>query len=119
MPFLPKKTKQKVDAGYKTIYLRQSLIAEIEKIATENYTSFNNVVVSMIEYCQNIDEVTKLTNYRKMYLEMIHGTEQAIQILTDIQRQCEEIYINSSEVEDLLIKDEEQLETASSSDHSI
>ena len=51
MPFKPKKTKQKVEAGYKTIYLRQSLIDEIEKIAKENSTSFNNVVVSMIERC--------------------------------------------------------------------
>lgn len=51
MPFVPKKTKQKVEAGYKTIYLRQSVIDEIEKIARENATSFNNVVVSMIEHC--------------------------------------------------------------------
>lgn len=51
MPFVPKKTKQKVDSRYKTIYLRQSLIEEIEKIARENNTSFNNVVVSMVEQC--------------------------------------------------------------------
>lgn len=51
MPFVPKKTKQKVDSRYKTIYLRQSLIEELEKIANDNHTSFNNVVVSMIEQC--------------------------------------------------------------------
>ena len=51
MPFVPKKTKKKVEAGYKTIYLRQNVIEEIEKIARENDTSFNNVVVSMIERC--------------------------------------------------------------------
>lgn len=51
MPFIPKKTQKKVKAGYKTIYLPQSLIEEIERIAKENSTSFNNVVVSMIEYC--------------------------------------------------------------------
>lgn len=51
MPFVPKKTRKKVEAGYKTIYLRQSLIDELEKIAQENNTSFNNVVVSMIEQC--------------------------------------------------------------------
>ena len=51
MPFVPRKTKKKVEAGYKTIYLRQSLIDEVEKIARENDTSFNNVVVSMIEQC--------------------------------------------------------------------
>ena len=51
MPFVPKKKKKKVEAGYKTIYLRQNVIEEIEKIARENDTSFNNVVVSMIERC--------------------------------------------------------------------
>lgn len=51
MPFVPKKTKQKVDSRYKTIYLRQSLIEEIEKIAGDHNTSFNNIVVSMIEQC--------------------------------------------------------------------
>ena len=43
MPFVPKKTKQKVEAGYKTIYLRQSVIDEVEQIAKDNSTSFNNV----------------------------------------------------------------------------
>ena len=51
VPFVPKETKKKVSAGYKTIYLRQNVIEEIEKIARENDTSFNNVVVSMIERC--------------------------------------------------------------------
>ena len=51
MPFVPKETKKKVSAGYKTIYLRQSVIDAVDKIAKENNTSFNNVVVSMIERC--------------------------------------------------------------------
>ena len=51
MPFSPKKVKKKVEAGYKTLYLHQNLIDAIEKIAQENDTSFNNVVVSMIEQC--------------------------------------------------------------------
>ena len=51
MPFVPKETKKKVSAGYKTIYLRQSVIDAVDKIANENNTSFNNVVVSMIERC--------------------------------------------------------------------
>ena len=51
MPFVPNKTKKKVEAGYKTIYLRQSMIDELEQIAKDNSTSFNNVVVSMIERC--------------------------------------------------------------------
>ena len=56
MPFVPKETKKKVEAGYKTIYLRKSLIDEIERIAKENSTSFNNVVVSMIERCLEEDK---------------------------------------------------------------
>lgn len=40
-----------------------------------------------------------MPDYRKMYLEMIHETEKAIQILVNVQRQCEEIYINSPEYE--------------------
>lgn len=55
MSFKPKKTRKKVEAGYKTIYLRQSIIDELEKIAKENETSFNNVVVSMIEQCLEKD----------------------------------------------------------------
>ncbi len=51
MPFVPKKTKKKVEARYKTLYLRQSLIDRIDQIAKDNSTSFNNVVVSMIEKC--------------------------------------------------------------------
>lgn len=58
MAFVPKETKKKVAAGYKTIYLRQDLIDEIDLIAKNNSTSFNNVVVSMIERClqENTDE---------------------------------------------------------------
>ena len=55
MPFVPKKTKQKVEAGYKTIYLRQSVIDEVEQIAKDNSTSCNNVGVSMIERCLEED----------------------------------------------------------------
>lgn len=51
MPFNPKKIKKKVAAGYKSLYLHQDLIDAVEKIAQENETSFNNVVVSMIEQC--------------------------------------------------------------------
>ena len=58
MPFVPKKTRKKVEARYKTIYLRQEIIEALEKIAQKNNTSFNNVVVSMIEQCleENEDE---------------------------------------------------------------
>lgn len=54
MKFVPKETKKKNPSTYKTLYLKDELVKEIEKIAKENNTSFNNVVVSMIEACLNI-----------------------------------------------------------------
>ena len=45
--------KNKVEASYKTLYLKNSLIEKLDKIPKENNTSFNNVVVSMLEYCTN------------------------------------------------------------------
>ncbi len=49
MNFEIKSTKQKDPAIYKTLYIKQSLADKIEKIASENETSWNNVVISMIE----------------------------------------------------------------------
>lgn len=43
--------KSKVNASYKTIYLKNEMIDNINKIANENDTSFNNIVINMIEYC--------------------------------------------------------------------
>ena len=51
MKFVQKKTKRKNQSAYKTLYLKENLIKEVEKIAKENNTSFNNVIVSMIETC--------------------------------------------------------------------
>ena len=51
MSFQIKNTKQKEPAIYKTLYIKQSLADKIEKIANENETSWNNVVISMIESC--------------------------------------------------------------------
>lgn len=45
--------KNKVEASYKTVYLKNDLIEKLDKIAKENDTSFNNVVVNMLEYCTN------------------------------------------------------------------
>lgn len=48
----PTKGKNTVKlAVYKTIYIKQNLVDQINKIAQENDTSFNNVVISMIESC--------------------------------------------------------------------
>lgn len=51
MSFIPRRTQQKEPAGYKSLYIKEKLIKKIEKIAKDNNTSFNNVVISMIEYC--------------------------------------------------------------------
>lgn len=51
MAFIPKRTTEKEPAGYKSLYIKEKLIKEIEKIAKENNTSFNNVIISMIEQC--------------------------------------------------------------------
>lgn len=51
MAFQIKSTKGKVPRVYKTIYLDENIKKKLDQIALENDTSFNNVVVSMIEYC--------------------------------------------------------------------
>lgn len=43
--------KEKVSAGYKTIYLKNDCIEKLEQVANKNNTSFNNVIVNMINYC--------------------------------------------------------------------
>ena len=54
MVFTVKQTKFKEPASYKSLYIKDKLIKEIERIAKENNTSFNNVVISMIETCLNM-----------------------------------------------------------------
>lgn len=38
-----------------------------------------------------------MPDYKKMYLTLLHGTEQAITALIEAQRACEEIYISEPE----------------------
>ncbi|HIQ80759.1 MAG TPA: hypothetical protein IAD32_05670 [Candidatus Scatavimonas merdigallinarum] len=51
MPFKPKDTKEKKKSRYRTLYMSEELFQKIDKIARENGTSFNNTVISMLEYC--------------------------------------------------------------------
>ena len=51
MGFTIKPTRKKREALTKPLYLSKELADKLEKMATENDTSFSNVVVSMIEYC--------------------------------------------------------------------
>ncbi len=55
MKFELKKSLAKEEAVYKTLYLKRSLAERLEHIAAENKTSFNNVVISMIESCLKED----------------------------------------------------------------
>ena len=56
MPFTIKNTKCKESAVYKSLYIKEDLVKEIERIAKDNNTSFNNVIISMIEYCLKKDK---------------------------------------------------------------
>ena len=51
MDYELKSTKKKESSVYKTLYIKCSLAERLEKIAKSNGTSFNNVVISMIESC--------------------------------------------------------------------
>lgn len=49
MNFKPKPTKKKVEAGYKSLYIKNELAEKISKLASEYDTSFNNIVISILE----------------------------------------------------------------------
>ena len=51
MRFEIKQTREKEACTYKTLYLKRVLSRQLEHIAAEHHTSFNHVVVSMIEAC--------------------------------------------------------------------
>lgn len=51
MKFVVKNTREKEVSVYKSLYIKEDLVKKIEKIAKDNDTSFNNVVISMIEHC--------------------------------------------------------------------
>lgn len=49
MAFIPREMKKKVRAGYKTLYIRDDLAEKLNKLAKKHDTSFNNIVISIIE----------------------------------------------------------------------
>ena len=51
MDFVLKSTKKKENSVYKSLYIKEDLAKKIDEIAKVNNTSFNNVIVSMIEFC--------------------------------------------------------------------
>ena len=51
MEFEIKKTKNKTETINKSLYISKALAKQVQQIANDNNTSFNNVVISMIEHC--------------------------------------------------------------------
>ena len=51
MGFQMKPTRKKVPSVYKSLYINEQLAERVEQMAKENETSFNNVVIGMIEHC--------------------------------------------------------------------
>ena len=49
--FVPKDTKKKESSVYKSLYIKEDLSKKIEEIAKITNTSYNNVIISMIEFC--------------------------------------------------------------------
>ncbi|MBQ2931427.1 MAG: hypothetical protein IJE62_01085 [Clostridia bacterium] len=49
MEFSPKPTKQKVKAGYKSLYISDELAEKVSDLAKKHNTSFNNIVISILE----------------------------------------------------------------------
>ena len=49
MEFTPKSTRKKVQAGYKTLYITDELAEKLNELAKRYDTSFNNIVISIIE----------------------------------------------------------------------
>ena len=62
MGFQMKPTRKKVPSVYKSLYINEQLAERVEQMAKENETSFNNVVISMIEHClaEGAEEKTKI-----------------------------------------------------------
>ena len=41
-----------------------------------------------------------MADYKKMYVTMVDAAEKAMELLTEAQRQCEELYIETEEPSD-------------------
>ncbi len=55
MSFQIKDTKKRIKHIYKTLYISEILVSKIDNLAYTNNTSFNNIVISMIESCLRED----------------------------------------------------------------
>ena len=56
MAFTPKPTKKKIDAVNKSIYIKSDLLEKVNEFAKQYDTSFNNIVISILEDFFNREE---------------------------------------------------------------
>ena len=49
-------------------------------------------------------------DYKEMYLKMVRASEQAINILVEAQRDCEELYMSQPEPQLIVLKKEKESE---------
>lgn len=47
-------------------------------------------------------------DYKEMYLKMVRASEQAIRILVEAQRECEELYMSQPESKLIVLKDKKE-----------
>lgn len=47
-------------------------------------------------------------DYKEMYLKMVRASEQAIRILVEAQRECEELYMSQPEPKLVVLKDKKE-----------
>ncbi len=51
-----------------------------------------------------------MPNYKEMYFDMVRETEKAINILIQVQRKCEELYINDDDRANIIHLQEKEKE---------
>lgn len=47
-------------------------------------------------------------DYKEMYLKMVRASEQAIRILVEAQRECEELYMSQPDPQLIVLKKDEK-----------
>ena len=51
-----------------------------------------------------------MPDYKELYLKMVRASEKAINLLTEAQQECEELYLSSPEVELKVVDFQEKLQ---------
>jgi len=58
--FIPKTTNTNNNMTYKTLYISENVLKDVEYYANKNNISLNSMIVQMIEYC--VDELKNKVN---------------------------------------------------------